>query len=193
MVDLSAVHPDWVRILDSDVEGREGSRAICDGHETRIEALHIRGKLELAARITEGGLRNRVILRSELENLLGFISTTGTFSKTSFTYDGILGFGRDELRVVGKGAIGTHRDGVLSACTLNCCASSGGRRIRSSIGGSRTSITIAGGGRTSITIAGGGRTGFTIARGGGSVGGSGLEDEKRSETSREHHVVWVAR
>ena len=141
MVHLSAVHPDWVRILDSDVEGREGSRAICDGHETRIEALHIRGKLELAARITEGGLRNRVILRSELENLLGFISTTGTFSKTSFTYDGILGFGRDELRIVGKGAIDAHHDAVLSALIF-------GRS-----GGSRIGFAIVGRGR---------RAGFTI-------------------------------
>ena len=77
---LPAVHPDWFLILDSDVEGREYTRAICDGHELRIEALLFVGILEAAARSIESGLRNGVVLREELENLLGFISTSGAFS-----------------------------------------------------------------------------------------------------------------
>jgi len=78
---LPAVHPDWLLILDSDVESRECSRAICDGHEARIEALLCRGKLLLAARSIESGLRSGVVLRDELENLLGLISTSGTFQR----------------------------------------------------------------------------------------------------------------
>ena len=111
---LPAVHPDWLFILDSDVEGRECSRAICYGHETRIEALLIRGKLELAARSIEGGLRNCVILRLELEYLLGFISTSGTFSKTDSTYDDVMGLGIDDWRGEAKGAIEAHDDTVSS-------------------------------------------------------------------------------
>jgi hypothetical protein len=78
---LPAVHPDWLLILDSDMEGREITRVICDGLEVRIEALVIRRKLELAARIIERGLRSSVVLCDELENLLGFISTSATFYK----------------------------------------------------------------------------------------------------------------
>ena len=81
VVALPAVQPDWLLIVDSDVEGREINCAICDGREARIEALHIRGKLELAARSTERGLRNGVVLCSEFENLLAYTSTQGYFLK----------------------------------------------------------------------------------------------------------------
>ena len=139
---LPAVHPDWLPILDSDVVGREFTRAICYRPEARIEALLIRGKLELAARSIERRLRCRVILRLELKNLLGFISTSGTFSNTGFTYDGVLGFGSDELRVEGKGAIGADNDAVKSAFRfgrnggreLSFAAVGGGHSIGHSIG-----------------------------------------------------------
>lgn len=74
---LPAVHPDWALILDSEVEGREWARVICDGHELRIEALLFPGILELVARSIESGLRNGVILREELENLLGVYVNIG--------------------------------------------------------------------------------------------------------------------
>ena len=142
---LPAVHPDWFLILDSDAEGREWARAICNRFKARIEAALIRGKLEFAARSIERGLRYGVVLRLELKKLLGFISTPGTFSNIGFTYDGVFGFGIDELRVVGKGAIATDDDAVNSACRfgrnggrkLSFTAVGGGHSIGRSIGLSR--------------------------------------------------------
>jgi len=70
VVRLPAVHPDWINVVDGDVIGREGSGRRVDGYEARIETFLAGGgdKLELAARSTEGGLCNGVVLRSELKN-----------------------------------------------------------------------------------------------------------------------------
>lgn len=150
MLVLPAIHPDWLLILDSDAEGREWARAICNRHEARIEALLIRGKLELAARSTERGLRCRVILHLELKNLLGLYQHRVLFSNTGFTYDGVLGFGSDVLRVVGEGAIGADDDAVNSAFRfgrnrgrkISFTAVGGGHSIGRSIGLGRRSIGL---------------------------------------------------
>jgi len=99
VVPLSAVHPDGLGVIDGDGEGRGSVCGRIDGHEARIEALLAsgRGERELAARSTERGLGNGVVLRDELEN------------------DCVTGVGSDSRRIVGKGTIFADFDAVLDA------------------------------------------------------------------------------
>lgn len=78
---LSAVNPDGLRIVDSESEGTGSGIGRIDGHEARIEAGPVS---ELLARRTESRLGNGVVLRDELEDLLGFISTSWDFPARKF-------------------------------------------------------------------------------------------------------------
>lgn len=67
---LAAVAPDRVRVVDSDLEGREvGGGGIADRTEARVEPNQVTVRvLKLLTGLIKGGLRDGMVLNHELKH-----------------------------------------------------------------------------------------------------------------------------